>query len=115
MIIAGVCEPGQLVHVIDNQPMANVVDGVTPIQEWLGLIGGKSFAGAGLVGAGGAAVPGGAIVYRVTKGIRQVEGYVVPRLRLQRGLQSVIVRVGHIQPIPESSVVAIQAAIAVEV
>src|SRR5947207_15606672 len=40
--IAGVCEPGQLVHVIDNQPMANVVDGVTPIQEWLGLIGGKS-------------------------------------------------------------------------
>src|SRR5260370_29136277 len=40
----------QLVNVVQHHPMTNVIDGVTPIQSWQGLVGGEALTSGGAGG-----------------------------------------------------------------
>ena len=101
-------EPGQLIDVVHHQTVANVEDGVAAIQPRLGLVGGKAIARSLTIGAGGAVVPARAAINGVAEGISQIHGHTVPRLRAQGSLQTVVIGVDAVLPLPQTSVVRIQ-------
>src|SRR5207237_5930611 len=70
----------------------------------------KAFACPRAIGSSGAAVPGRAGINRVAIRVSQVKGQAMPRLRLQRGLQRVIIGVHRVQPVSQTPVVGVQPA-----
>src|SRR5713101_10111990 len=83
--------PGQLVNVVEHQPMPDVVDRVAPIQARQSLIAGEALAGGRAVGSGGAAVPGRPCVNGVAISVVGVEQQTVAHLMLQPSLQRMVV------------------------
>ena len=64
---------GQLVNVVDDQPVPDVIDRVAAIQTRIGVGGRIAFAGRRTVSSGGAAVPSRAVIDRVTVSVVHIE------------------------------------------
>ena len=94
--------------------MPDVVNRVAPVKSGFGLVSGKAFARRRTIGGSGAAVPGRAGINRVAIRVSQVKGQAMPRLRLQRGLQRVVVGADRVLPVAQTPVVGVQPASSID-
>src|SRR6266446_5679105 len=100
--------PGQLVNVVEHQPMPDVEDRVAPIQARHSLIRGEALSGSCAVRRCGSAMPGRTVIDRVAVRVVYVEEQTMAHLVFQRSLQRVVIGVDLVLPVTEAAIVLIQ-------
>ena len=83
--------PGQLPNVVQHQTMANIEQGISPVQTRQGHVGGVTLSCASPVSSSRATVPGRPIINRVAVSVIYVEEEAMAHLFLQCYLKRVIV------------------------